>query len=59
MQESKQEIIKVVSRVRMAKINRFMPNGLLCLHSLDRSISNIRGVMLVYIITMFYRNSCI
>ena len=29
------------------------------LHSSDLSISNIRGVWLVFIITTFYRNSCI
>ena len=32
-----------------------MPNGLSYLNSLDRSISNLRGVGSVFIITMFYR----
>ena len=30
-----------------------MPNGLLYLHSLDRSISNIRGVWLVLLLACF------
>ena len=36
-----------------------MPNGLFYINSLDRSISNIRGVWLISIITIFDRNSCI
>ena len=39
-------------------INPFMPNGFFYLKSLDWPISSIRGVCL-FIITMFYRNSCI
>ena len=31
-----------------------MPSGLFCLNSVDRSISNRRGVWLHFIITMFY-----
>ena len=34
-----------------------MPNRLFYLHSSDPSISNIRGVWLVFIITIFYKNS--
>ena len=34
-------------------INPFMPSGIFYLRSLDRSISNMRGVWLVFIITMF------
>ena len=34
----------------------FMRSGLFCNNSLDQSISNMRGVLLVLIITMFYRN---
>ena len=33
----------------------FIPNGLFLFHSVDRSISNIRGAWLVFIITMLYR----
>ena len=36
--------------------NPFMPNGLFYLNSLDRSISHIIGVWLVFIIFMFNRN---
>ena len=39
--------------------NPVMPSGLFYRNSLDRPISNIRGIWLVVIITMFYRNSCI
>ena len=35
-------------------INSFMPSGLFHLKSLDRSISHIRVVWLVFIITMFF-----
>ena len=35
----------------------FIPSGLFYLNSLDRSISYIRGIWLVFIIFMFYRNS--
>ena len=35
-----------------------MPNDTFYLYYSDRSISNIRGVWLVCIIVMFYRNSC-
>ena len=34
-------------------VNSFMPSGLFYLTSLDRSISYIRGVLLVFIITRF------
>ena len=34
-----------------------MPSGSLYLKSLDRSVSYIRGVWLVFIITMFLKNS--
>ena len=34
-------------------INPFMPSGLFCLKTLDRSVSDIRGVWLVLIVTMF------
>ena len=34
----------------------FMPGGLFYLNSLDLSISNLTGVWLVFIITVFYRN---
>ena len=37
----------------------FMPSGLFYLNSMDWSSSNIRGVWLVFIMTMFSRNSCI
>ena len=36
-----------------------MPNGLFYNHISDRSVSNIWGVWLVFIITMFCRKSCI
>ena len=36
----------------------FMPNELSYLNSLDRSISNLKGVGSVFIITMNYRNPC-
>ena len=36
-------------------INPFMPNELFYFHSLDQSSSNIWGVWLVFIITMFCR----
>ena len=39
-------------------INPFMPNELFYLHSSDLFISNIRGVWLIFINTVFYRNSC-
>ena len=39
--------------------NLFMMSGLFYLKSLDRSISNTRGVWLVFIATMFYRSNCI
>ena len=35
-------------------LNPFMPSGLFYLKSLDRSISYIRGVWLVFIITVFF-----
>ena len=38
-------------------LNPFMPNGFFSLNHLDQSISNIRDVWVVFIITMFYRNS--
>ena len=37
--------------------NRFMPSGLFCLYSLDRSIVIRRGVWLFFIITTFYRDT--
>ena len=37
----------------------FIPNGLFFLNSLHRSISNLRGVGSDFIITMFYRDSCV
>ena len=40
-------------------INPFMPNELFYHKSLDWSISSGRGVWLVFIMTMFYRTSCI
>ena len=40
-------------------LNPFMPSGLFYLKSLDRSISNRRGVWVVFIITIFFRNSYI
>ena len=36
------------------KINRFIPSGLFYLNSMDRSISNLRGLCSVLIVTMFY-----
>ena len=39
------------------KLNPFMLNGLFFLNSLDKSISSGKGVLLVSVITMFYRNS--
>ena len=36
---------------------QFMPNGLFYLHSSDRSISTIKHVWFVFVMTMFYRNS--
>ena len=38
-------------------VNSLMPNGFFYRHSSDRSIFIMRGVWLVFIITMFYRNS--
>ena len=35
-------------------LNPFKPNGLFYHNSLDRSISNIRSIRLVFIITKFY-----
>ena len=35
-----------------------MPSGLFFLNSLNRSISSTRGVWFLFIIKMFYRNSC-
>ena len=43
----------------MISINPFTPNELFYLNSLDRSISSRRDVWVDFIITMFYRNSCI
>ena len=37
----------------------FMPNELFYENYSERSISNIRGVWLILIIIMFYRNPCI
>ena len=67
MQEGKQEVIIVVFLVKLCRksttcivplkcrlFNPFMPNGFFYNHSLDWSISNIRGVWLVFIIAMFY-----
>ena len=39
--------------------NPFLPSGFFYYNSLDLSISNIRGVWLDFINTMFYRNLCI
>ena len=36
-----------------------MLSGLFYFNALDQSISNRKGVWLVFIITMFYRNFCI
>ena len=36
------------------RINTFMPRGLFYLKSLERSITSLRGVWSVLIITMFY-----
>ena len=38
--------------------NPFIPSGFIYLYSLDRFISNKRGVWLVFNISMFYRNFC-
>ena len=35
-----------------------MPNDIFYLYYSDGSISNIKGVWLVFIVAMFYRNSC-
>ena len=40
-------------------LNPFMPSGIFYHNTLDWSISNRRGVRLVFIITMVYKNSCI
>ena len=40
-------------------INLLMPSGLFYLNSLDQSISSLRGVWSVLIITMFYWNAVI
>ena len=40
-------------------INPFMLSGIFYLNTLDQSISNLRGIWSFFIITMFYRNSCI
>ena len=39
--------------------NPFMPSGFFYHNSVDRSVPNKRGFWLVFIITMFYRISCI
>ena len=44
------------SRTDTGLFNPFMPNGLIYLKSLDSSISCIRGVWLVFIITMLLKN---
>ena len=44
---------------RALKFNPFIPSGHIYFNSLDRSISNGRDGWLVYIITIFYRNSLI
>ena len=73
MQESKQEVTKVSLLAEMAKIyyvypvilkqfsgfKPIMPSGLFHLNSLDRSISSIKGFLVIFIITRFYSNSCI
>ena len=41
------------------EINPFMPCRLFCLNFYNWSFFNIRDVWLVFIMTMFYRNSCI
>ena len=43
---------------RTKNLNLFKSSGLFFLNCLDRFISYIRGVWLVFIITMIYRNSC-
>ena len=48
-----------MSTKRIQSLNPFMPSGLFYLNSLDRSISNIRDVWLVFIIIMFCIHSCI
>ena len=40
-------------------LNPFIPSELCYLNFLDRSFSNRRGVWLVFIVTMFYRNSSV
>ena len=47
-----------ISLVMYTFLNSFMLSGLFYLNSLDRSISNRKGVWLICIITMFYRFSC-
>ena len=42
-----------------SKFNPYIPSGHFCHNSLDRSNFKRRGVWLVFITTMFYRNSCI
>ena len=39
------------------RINPFIHSGIFYLHSLDQSISNIRGVWLFFIMTSFYSNT--
>ena len=44
------------SSIPFVQINPFMPSGFFYINSLDRFISNIRGVWLAFIIVMFCRN---
>ena len=50
--------LSVYSSKSCPDIIPFMPSRLFYLNSLNRSISSKRGVLSVFIITMFYRNSC-
>ena len=47
------------SFIKEAIFRTLNPSGCFYLQSSDRSISNVRGVWLVFIVNMFYRNSCI
>ena len=51
--------IKLVLHDRCPALNPFIPSGVFYLHASDRCISNIRDVLLDFIITIFYRNFCI
>ena len=54
-----QEVHVLTLRLTYVRINPYIPSGFSNLSFLDRSISSRRCVWVVFIITMFYRNSCI